>query len=75
MITAEEIQRLILSRLPGARVGVRDMTGSADHWEIEVVSVQFAGKPLIEQHKILHEILDAEMKDRIHAVKFRTRAA
>lgn len=75
MITAEEIQTLIKSRLPDARVVARDMTGSADHWEIEVVWASFGGKPLIEQHKILHEILNHEMKDRIHAVKFKTRAA
>lgn len=75
MIQPAEIERLILARMPGAQVKVSDMTGTGDHFEISVVSAQFAGKPLIEQHRMLHAILEHEMTDRIHAVKYRTRAA
>ncbi len=74
MITPDEIQRMILDRLPGAQVRVADMTGTGDHYEIEVVSAAFAGKSLIEQHQMLHAILGEGMDRGIHAVKFRTRA-
>lgn len=74
MITPVEIERKILEKLPGSQVRVADMTGTGDHFEIEVVSPAFAGKPLIEQHQMLHAILDPEMDRGIHAVKFRTRA-
>ncbi|HTL70398.1 MAG TPA: BolA family protein [Candidatus Eisenbacteria bacterium] len=75
MIQPAEIERMILDKMPGARVSVSDMTGTGDHFEITVVSAAFAGKPLIEQHRMLHAILETEMTDRIHAVKFRTRAS
>lgn len=63
------IQRLI----PGARVEVSDMTGTGDHFEILVVSKAFEGKPLMEQHKMVFAALEDEMKDRIHAVKLKTK--
>jgi stress-induced morphogen len=74
MVTPDEIQRMILESLPDAQIRVSDMTGTGDHYEIEVVSSAFAGKPLIEQHQMLHKILGEGMDRGIHAVKFRTRA-
>lgn len=74
MITPEEIRTLILESLPGAEVRVSDMTGTGDHYEIEVVSPAFAGKTLIEQHQMLHKILGGAMDRGVHAVKFKTRA-
>ena len=74
-MTIKEVQDLILAKMPDARVKVSDMTGTADHFEISVVSKSFEGKTLLEQHKIVFAILEEEMKDRIHAVKLKTKAA
>ena len=57
MIDPSEIERMILTVLPGAKVQARDMTGTGDHFEILVVSKEFAGKPLIEQHKMVFSAL------------------
>ncbi len=73
MITPQEIERLIASSLPGARVEVSDMMGTGDHFEITVESAQFAGKTLMEQHKMVFAILRGEMNDRIHAVQIKTK--
>ena len=75
VITSEEIERIILAAMPGASVKVSDMTGTSDHFEIEVVSKEFQGLPLIDQHKKVFLILEKEMNDRIHAVKLKTRSA
>jgi stress-induced morphogen len=75
MITPMEIQQMIAAQMPDAKIQVTDMTGTADHFEIAVVSKQFAGKTLIEQHQMLHAILEKEMDHRIHAVKLKTKAA
>jgi stress-induced morphogen len=75
MTTPQEIERMILAKMPASQVRVIDMTGTGDHFEISVVSPAFAGKPLVEQHKMLHEILAPEMDRSIHAVKLRTRPA
>lgn len=74
MITVEEVRQLVLKGFPEAKVEVSDMTGTLDHFDITVISRAFAGKPLIEQHRMLYAVLDAEMKDRIHAVQLHTRA-
>jgi stress-induced morphogen len=66
------VEDLIKSGLPDAMVMVEDMTGTRDHLAITVVSDEFKGKMLFEQHQILMTLLKEELKDRIHAVKLQT---
>ena len=73
-MTPQEIERLILAAMPGAEVRASDMTGTSDHFEIEVASKEFRELSLIEQHKRVFSILEKEMEDRIHAVKLKTKA-
>lgn len=63
---------LIKKSLPDADVMVEDLTGTADHLGITVVSDAFKGKLLIEQHQMLMDLLKEELKSRIHAVKLKT---
>ena len=72
MITTEEIESMILKKIPGAGVSVSDMTGTGDHFEVQVSSELFKGKPLIEQHRMVFAALEKEMDRRIHAVKLKT---
>ena len=64
---------MIRSNLPDAKVEVRDMTGGGDHFEILVISKAFAGKTLLEQHRMVFAALENEMDKRIHAVQLKTR--
>ncbi len=73
MITPGEVSQIVLSKLPDAKVDVRDMTGGGDHFEIVVVSKAFTGKTLLEQHKMVFAALEGEMDHRIHAVQLKTR--
>lgn len=73
MITTDEIQKMIEVKLPGSEVSVSDMRGTGDHFEIEVSSKAFAGKTLIEQHRMIFTILAPEMDRRIHAVQLKTK--
>lgn len=73
MILPGEVSQIILSQLPDAKVEVRDLTGGGDHFEIVVVSKAFAGKTLLEQHKMVFAALEPEMDHRIHAVQLKTR--
>lgn len=76
MITPQEIQNMLAEKLPGAEITVEDMTGTADHWQVMVLWSGFAGKGLIEQHKIVNQALTAELESgRIHALKIKTYAA
>lgn len=73
VILPAEIERLIREKIPDARVTVKDMTGTGDHFEIQVISNDFAGKSLIEQHQMVFGALEKEMDKRIHAVQLKTR--
>ena len=66
------VKDIIQSGLPDSEVLVEDMTGTRDHLEITVVSDEFKGKLLIEQHQLLMNLLKEELKSRIHAVKLHT---
>jgi stress-induced morphogen len=66
------VEDIIKAGLPDALVEVEDMTGTKDHLAITVVSDQFKGKLLIEQHQVLMNLLKDELKQRIHAVKLQT---
>lgn len=65
---AEDIIARIRQVLPDARVELQDLTGTADHWKALVVSGAFAGKSLMERHRIVMGALADELKGPIHAL-------
>lgn len=73
MMPFEEVQKMVEGALPGARVTVRDLTGTRDHFQVEVVSDEFRGKTLIDQHRMVQAPLaPAIADDRIHALTIKT---
>ena len=72
MIQPDEIKSMILKKIPGSEVFVSDTTGTGDHFEIQVTAKDFAGKPLLEQHRMVFAALESEMDRRIHAVQLKT---
>ena len=73
MITPEEIKTTLEKALPGSTVETRDLTGGGDHWQVIIVSPAFEGKGLLEQHRLVNDILKAEIGDqRIHALALKT---
>jgi stress-induced morphogen len=67
-VKAEAIAAKICAALPDARVELTDLTGTEDHWQATVISSAFAGKSLIERHRLVMAALAAEMKGPIHAL-------
>ncbi len=73
MITHEDLEALIRSAMPDAQVQTRDRTGTLDHYDIQVVSAAFAGKSLLDQHRMVYAALQTAMNDgRLHAVELKT---
>lgn len=68
----ENVKALIKTGLPDAHVEVSDMTGTADHLDIMIVSDQFTGKMLIAQHQLVMDLLRESLKAEIHAVQLKT---
>jgi stress-induced morphogen len=65
---AEDIIAKIRAALPDAQVEMKDLTGTADHWQATVVSAAFSGKTLIQRHRLVMAALVEEMKGPIHAL-------
>jgi stress-induced morphogen len=67
-VKQEDIIAKIRAALPDARVEMQDLTGTADHWKATIVSAAFAGKSLVQRHRLVMAALAEEMKGPIHAL-------
>ncbi|HEY9804184.1 BolA family protein [Anabaena azotica] len=73
MITPQEVEAMIKAKLPDAQVQVQDLTGGGDHYQVTVVSSQFAGKRLVQQHQLVYGALQQAMStEAIHALALKT---
>ena len=68
---AQDIERLIEEQLPDARAKVRGDDGV--HFEAVVISTAFAGKSLLQQHRLVYAALGGRMeREEIHALSLKT---
>jgi acid stress-induced BolA-like protein IbaG/YrbA len=73
MITKDQVEAMIKAGLPDAQVQVHDLTGGGDHYQVTVVSSQFAGKGLVQQHQLVYGALRQAMStEAIHALALKT---
>jgi acid stress-induced BolA-like protein IbaG/YrbA len=72
-MTKDDIKQLIEAGLPGATATVTGDDGH--HFEAEVVCPAFAGRKLLEQHRMVYLALGEKMGRDIHALRLKTRAA
>lgn len=68
----ELVTSLIKTQLTDAKVHVTDMTGTEDHLEITIASDAFKGKMLLQQHRMIMDILAEALSGPVHAVKLKT---
>ncbi|MBI2382768.1 MAG: BolA/IbaG family iron-sulfur metabolism protein [Gammaproteobacteria bacterium] len=71
-MTKDDIQRLIEAGLPDAKATVRGDDGR--HFEAEVVCPAFAGKSVVQQHRMVYATLGDRVGGEIHALQLKTRA-
>lgn len=68
------VEKTIKDAINDATVNIYDL-GGGNHLRVEVVSSAFEGKSLVQQHKMLHDILDHQMEFNggfIHALSMKT---
>ena len=73
-MTTNDVKTAIEAALDGAKVTVSDMTGTSDHFDVEVVWPGFAGVGLVQQHQTVYQALGDALRGPVHALKLRTRA-
>jgi len=72
MLEPSKVQELLAQAFPGADIELVDLTGTKDHYQARIVSTAFAGKSLIEQHKLVYGALGDAMNGPIHALALKT---
>lgn len=68
----EQLKSLIEAGIPDARVSVRDLTGTRDHFGVQVISPAFNGKSLVEQHQMVYRAVGKELTNAVHALQVHT---
>jgi stress-induced morphogen len=76
MITPDVLTEYLRRMIPDAAVTVLDRTGTMDHLKVVVISSAFAGKNLLDRHRMIYQALDIPLKDgRIHALELTARTS
>ncbi len=69
---ATEIERLILEKIPDAKIEIKDLAGDGDHYAAHVISARFKGKSRVQQHQLVYAALGKNMGDALHALALTT---
>ncbi|MBV8887010.1 MAG: BolA family transcriptional regulator [Chroococcidiopsidaceae cyanobacterium CP_BM_RX_35] len=73
MISPQQVEAMVRVQMPDAQVQVQDLTGGGDHYQVVVVSSQFEGKGLVQQHQLVYGALQQAMSsEAIHALALKT---
>ena len=73
MISPQQVETMIKAQMPDAQVQVQDLTGGGDHYQVTVVSSQFADKGMVQQHQLVYGALQQAMSsEAIHALALKT---
>ena len=71
----ETIRALLERAFPGAaELDVEDRTGTGDHFQVTVVSSDFDGISLLDQHRRVNDVLAAPLGDgSIHELRIKSK--
>ena len=72
MMHPEEVQKVLTTAFHNGQVEVQDTTGTMDHFQVLIISPDFAGKTMVEQHQMVYRALGDLMKEAIHALALKT---
>jgi len=71
-ITTDALRAKLLTAFPDADLDVHDTTGGGDHFAARVVTAAFAGRGLIDRHRLVYAALGDSMRADIHALTLTT---
>lgn len=72
---AKDIETMIKTALPDARVEIKDLAGDGDHYAATVTSAAFKGKSRVQQHQMVYAALKGNMGGVLHALALTTAAS
>ena len=69
MVTPEQVQHYITAGLKCDHI---EVNGDERHFEAIIVSPEFSGKNMVQQHQRVYQILGDRMREEIHALSMKT---
>jgi BolA family transcriptional regulator, general stress-responsive regulator len=73
-LAALQPESLEIADESGQHVGHEGAKGGGGHYQLLIVSSQFAGKPIQQRHRMIYQALGPMMKNEIHALAIRAYA-
>jgi stress-induced morphogen len=74
-MTIQEIKNKISNGLPGSIVEILDPYNDGVHIKAIVTYSGFAGKGILEQHRMVYDTVKEELKEEIHALGVETKVS
>lgn len=71
---AEDIETMIKTAFPDAKIEIKDLAGDGDHYAATVISEAFRGKTRVQQHQMVYAALQGNMGGVLHALALTTAA-
>ena len=68
----KKIKKILEGKIKNSKVFIRDMNGNQDHFSIIVISSEFRGISMINQHKMIYSALEGMVTKEIHALQIKT---
>jgi phosphoribosylformylglycinamidine synthase subunit PurL len=69
---AEDIEAMIVSAIPDAKVEITDLAGDGDHYKAKIISAAFEGVNRVKQHQMVYAALKGKMGGELHALALET---
>ncbi len=81
MISSEEVKNILMQKLQALSVKIQDdgalhighQNDDPAYYTVEVESILFKGKSLVQQHQMVYSALREELKEKIHALTIKTK--
>lgn len=73
-MTEEQMRARLSKDFPDSDIIVNDLTGTEDHWEVQIASSRFVNLTRIQQHKLVMLAFEEELKTgEVHALTMKTK--
>lgn len=72
-MTPDQLKARFETLAAGTTAQVTDLTGTLDHYQAVIVSPAFEGKMMIEQHRMVYQLVQSEIdSNEVHALTLKT---
>jgi stress-induced morphogen len=72
-MSPDQLKSRLIALGPNTQVTIVDLTGTQDHYQAIIVSPAFEGKPMLDQHRMVFGLVQAEIDSgELHALTLKT---